>query len=786
MAVCAACGFEDQGGFRFCPSCGTQQVGDAPRDPLIGRTLGGKYRVLELIGEGSMGTVYRGEHIALKKAIAIKVLRRDLDVGEDALRRFQREGIAAGQLSHPNVIQVFDFDRAEDGLVFLAMEFVEGRNLKEWLREHAPLTPEVAAVLIRQLLATLVESHRHGVVHRDLKPENVMVIESHGEPTLKVLDFGLSKLVDRALDASHRTMPGRVVGTPLYMAPEQWRGEDVDHRADLYATALILYEMLSGAPPFQARDITDVMLKATSAEVPSLAGAPGSLKVSEELDAVVQKGLAKDPDERFQTASQMMRALDAAISGEEPDLTPRRRSGTRVRASASGTRGRRAPEPRRRNWVVPAVAGVVLVLAGLALWGASGNGASRAGAMLVSALPDSALSSEQRSYLDLLHNARKATLGGDVAVAIAAASRALEKSCADAEAYVVRAQAYRRRHDTDLARADLQKALEMYPGYAAAAAGLGWLALDQGKTDEASQQFDAALAAQPDLAEAAAGRAAVLCARDDAKGAVELLDTAAATHPDSGLVQLWRGRAKMMAGDFAGAAQALVRARQASDVSQSEVCESLGDAYRGQGDLERAESQYSDALESAAASPSARRKLAELMFDRGRFDEAANALAPAVQAAPRDASLLVLRGVIEHGRGRTDAAIEALESALAGDVAQKEKVLALLGNLELLRARYPNAAERCAAAIALDDRLASTFVTWGIALFRQRDFGGAAEKLERAVALEPSDAFSHYCLGVIYHDYLGDPDRALSHFEAHKQHGGDRPNVDDWIRRLRG
>ena len=204
---------------------GRRRVGDAPGDPLIGRTLGGKYRVLERIGEGSMGTVYRGEHAALKKAIAIKVLRRDLEVGESELRRFQREGIAAGQLNHRNVTQVFDFDRAEDGLVYLAMELVEGKNLAEWLRARGPLPPTLAVELMRQLLATLVEAHRHGIVHRDLKPENIMVVEGQdAAPSLKVLDFGLSKLVDQAQDASHLSLPGRVIGTPLYMAPEQWRG----------------------------------------------------------------------------------------------------------------------------------------------------------------------------------------------------------------------------------------------------------------------------------------------------------------------------------------------------------------------------------------------------------------------------------------------------------------------------------------------------------------------------------------------------------------------------------
>ncbi|MCK5940922.1 MAG: serine/threonine protein kinase, partial [Planctomycetes bacterium] len=164
---CGQCAFESEQPFAYCPSCGTQAAGgDDANSP--GRVLNGKYRVLSELGAGSMGTVYLAEHVALKKKVAIKVLHRELQLGDEAMQRFQREGIAAGQISHPNVIQIFDFDRTDDGTCFLAMELVDGDNLKDLLQKEGPLPAETALELARQLLQTLAEAHRHGVVHRDL------------------------------------------------------------------------------------------------------------------------------------------------------------------------------------------------------------------------------------------------------------------------------------------------------------------------------------------------------------------------------------------------------------------------------------------------------------------------------------------------------------------------------------------------------------------------------------------------------------------------------------------
>ncbi|MHC5063715.1 MAG: serine/threonine protein kinase [Planctomycetota bacterium] len=308
MSTCINCGHQPEDNVKFCPSCGTQMGPQAEQaDTLLGQTLSGKYRIISELGSGSMGTVYLGEHLGLKKKVALKILHPDLHVSDESLKRFQREGIAAGSFNHPNAIQIFDFDRAEGKHIYLALEFCEGQNLKVYLGESGPLSPMVAVRLIRQVLSTLAEAHAQGIVHRDLKPDNIMVVESAaGELTVKVLDFGLSKLVDRPLEASLQTQTGRIMGTPLYMSPEQWAGGDVDGRSDLYSAGLILYEMLSCHHPFRGSTITETMVKSTSQQAPSLAEARPDLKIPEGLEKVLDRSMQKRKADRYQSATQMI------------------------------------------------------------------------------------------------------------------------------------------------------------------------------------------------------------------------------------------------------------------------------------------------------------------------------------------------------------------------------------------------------------------------------------------------------------------------------------------------
>jgi serine/threonine-protein kinase len=377
VTTCPNCSYASEEVFAFCPKCGTKQAEDVPSgDPLIGRTLNDKYRVLSELGKGSMGTVYLGEHISLKKKIALKVLHTDVQVGQEARQRFQREGIAAGQFTHPNAIQIFDFDMDEGPVFYLAMEYVEGLDLKRLIRRDGALPVDTALDIMKQVLGALDEAHRHGIIHRDLKPENIMVVRSASGgmlQTVKVLDFGLSKLVDRPLDAS-LTEVGRVMGTPLYMSPEQVSGDTVDHRTDIYAAGLILYEMLSGKTPFSGKTLQEILGKHLKELPPSVVESNPDLRVSEDVDAVLVRALEKDRADRFQSAEEMMTALrECRLDGPQASATPRKSGPAPVTPSvATGKR-------RSGLWVALAVGFLGAIVVTVAIL-AAGTRRKRSGA----------------------------------------------------------------------------------------------------------------------------------------------------------------------------------------------------------------------------------------------------------------------------------------------------------------------------------------------------------------------------------------------------------------------
>jgi tetratricopeptide (TPR) repeat protein/tRNA A-37 threonylcarbamoyl transferase component Bud32 len=782
MSTCAHCGLETDQSFRFCPRCGTQQLGDTPH-PFLGRTLAGKYRVLEQLGSGSMGTVYLAEHIALRKRIALKILHRELELTGDALRRLQREGIAAVQVGHPNVIQVFDFDKTDDGTAFLAMEYVEGVDLKAFLAARGPLAPEEAVELTRQLLSTLTEAHKHGIVHRDLKPENLMVVESAGGVrVLKVLDFGLSKLVDRQIDASHRTLPGRVLGTPLYMAPEQWRGEPADHRTDLYAVTLILYEMVAGRPPFKSSDITQVMSKTANQPPPSLHDAQPGAPVAVELDAIVRKGLAKSRDARFQSADEMLEELDRARLDRVRTRAPRRSTtrATRERAPATET-------PRRRigAWLAGGALLAVLAVVLFVVFG-GGDGAAAAKEPLVRLRPESARTVEERGYLTLLDEAREALRKRDFAQATMLCGKAINMPCADAEAYATRARVYRARGDADTATADYEDALRLHPRYGEAAAGVGWILFDRKRFDEADARFSDALTRQPDCADAIAGRAAVLLQRGDAAAARDLLDRAAQAQPAHALVQLWRGRAHLALDQLDTATASFVEAKR-RDSGLAEAAVGLGDAYARKGSAALAEAQYLEALD-IEPTPEVRQRLAELLVAAERWESAEKVLEPALRDRPEDGALHLLSGLVAQGRGARATAISAFDRALAKGVSDSSRVRALLATMCFQEQRWADALAH--ARVALEDRSAppnvraAALTTSGLAQWKLDNHTAAAEDLQQAVAIEPASTLALYHLGVLYMDYFGDAGRAKTYLKAYRDAGGDDPRVVEWLRKL--
>ncbi|MEZ4251295.1 MAG: serine/threonine-protein kinase [Polyangiales bacterium] len=282
-------------------------VDDSPSvTRLFGMVLDGKYRLDDLIGRGGMGVVYRGEHTGLRRKVAIKVLLRGHEAGSESKRRFEREARTAGNIGHPNIVQVFDLGSLPDGSPYLVMELLEGTSLADKLKIEGALPIAHACDVTVQVLSALDAAHEKGIVHRDLKPDNVF-LTTDGQ--VKLLDFGVSKnVLDETLSL---TRTGIVVGTPYYLAPEQARGErNIDHRVDLWAVGVLLYESLTGMLPFSADNYNALIAKILT-QRPAPVGKVRPT-ISPLLEAVVMKALAFEPDGRFRDAREMRASLLAA------------------------------------------------------------------------------------------------------------------------------------------------------------------------------------------------------------------------------------------------------------------------------------------------------------------------------------------------------------------------------------------------------------------------------------------------------------------------------------------
>ncbi len=335
--------FEDQEIYlvKECPVCGTCY--DSPVElcsedgsPLaltlpVERTIEARYRLDKVVGKGGVAIVYRAMDLRLNRTVAVKVLARSVMDSSEAARRFEREARMLAKLAHPRIVTIHDFGQTRRGCAFLVMEFLDGETLGRALRRRGPYRPGIAAELFSQILDGLGAAHRTGVVHRDLKPDNVLIVEDEeGEGrSVKLLDFGLAKFhPGSGVENTHLTMPGFVIGTLAYMAPEQLNGEESDERSDLFAVGVMVFEALTGRKPFSGRTPTQVLTSMLETD----AALPGSSRAVKKLNAIIRRCLAGDPPDRYPSVVELGEALIPAIRAcppFEPSTESRRSTGRR-------------------------------------------------------------------------------------------------------------------------------------------------------------------------------------------------------------------------------------------------------------------------------------------------------------------------------------------------------------------------------------------------------------------------------------------------------------------------
>lgn len=309
--TCPQCGQTYDFEQRFCPRDGSTLRAPAGSN-LVGSVLADRYHIVRRIGEGGMGQVYLAEHVKMRRRSAVKVLHQGMVNDPDAIARFNREASNASQIQHPNVAAIYDFGETEDGLIYLAMEFIDGEPLRKIIERQGALPAIQAADITRQVGDALEAAHEMGIVHRDLKPDNIMIARGrNGEDVAKVVDFGIAKATTG--DDQKVTRTGLAIGTPEYMSPEQLSGDSLDNRTDIYSLGLVAFNMLTGQLPFPAVSSREAMIARLTERPRTLAEIKDDVAWPAELQTIMDRALASRPQDRYAHAGDFGRDLVRAV-----------------------------------------------------------------------------------------------------------------------------------------------------------------------------------------------------------------------------------------------------------------------------------------------------------------------------------------------------------------------------------------------------------------------------------------------------------------------------------------
>jgi serine/threonine-protein kinase len=407
VKVCTVCGAEWPDDTNFCPNDG-EALRPADRADLLDTIIAERYHIQGKLGEGGMGAVYLGQHVKMHRPSAIKVLTKELAHNAEAVARFNREAANAARINHPNVCAIYDFGETSDGLIYLAMEYIEGETLAALLRRDGRLPAQRAANIVAQAADALQAAHDLGIVHRDLKPDNMMLTHARdGADQVKVVDFGIAKAMGGGEEGQKVTKTGLVIGTPEYMSPEQLSGDVLDGRSDVYSLALVFYRALTGRLPFEADTAQEMLIARLTDDPIKLNDVAPELGFPPQLQAVLDRALQRMPGDRYPTATGFAQDVLSAVRAMPDSLAASTEAATQLvdttgrdalpptrvspastpatpqplaatRPSGAARPGRKKESGRKPMLLAAATIGVIVVVAGSAAVALRGGGGATA------------------------------------------------------------------------------------------------------------------------------------------------------------------------------------------------------------------------------------------------------------------------------------------------------------------------------------------------------------------------------------------------------------------------